>query len=806
MFRNYIKTAIRNLWRYKGFSLINIASLTIGIAGCLVIGVFILDELKYDKWVPEGKNIYRLYEERVDNGTATLAAVTAPAYADFLQRTYPEVDTTLRLLMSSDKFLLEAGEVKAYENKGWFVEPSFFVFFPLKFLAGDPATALKEPSSLVMSEELAKKYFGNENAIGKTIKLEKEDYTIRGVLAELPEHFHLDFNYLISLSSAGIKPERMQKWTWSQFYTYVKLKPETDYKHLEQKFQAHIKQEIFPTLTQDGSSFLPVFQPLGKIHLQSSSFVYDNAVRGNESYVKGLSIIAIFVLVIACFNFINLATARSFRRAKEIGVRKVIGAERKQLVFQFISETVLLAIFSALLATAVIVLVLPMLNSFTGKSISYNVIINPLAFVLIPAGAIVLGIIAGIYPAMVLSGFKPIKVLKANVITGKNASAGWLRQGLVVVQFTMSALLIVSATIVFRQIKFLNNKDLGFNKEQVMTFAAKGDVEKNIETFKDQLRAYPGIVSVTSGYGLPGDQYATDGILTPGADGNKDHSATHFMGDFDYVKTLGLKLIAGRDFSRNMATDKEEAFIINETGVKELGFGTPEKALGKDLYWPKWHKDSLNPLKKGKVIGVVKDFHYKSLHEKVSTSVVHIYDSALFKVAVRMRAEDVKSKIAFISATWNKFSPGFPIDYSFMDESYDKMYKAEEKLGTLLWIFTGMAIVVGCMGLFALAALSAQQRRKEIGIRKVLGAGVGSIIGLLSIRFMKLVLIASLLAFPIAWWAMNKWLDDFSYRVSISWWIFVVAAVAALLIAMLTVSFQAIKAAVANPVISLRSE
>jgi putative ABC transport system permease protein len=370
----------------------------------------------------------------------------------------------------------------------------------------------------------------------------------------------------------------------------------------------------------------------------------------------------------------------------------------------------------------------------------------------------------------------------------------------------MSALLIVSATIVFRQIKFLNNKDLGFNKEQVMTFAAKGDVEKNIETFKDQLRAYPGIVSVTSGYGLPGDQYATDGILTPTANGNKDHSATHFMGDYDYVKTLGLKIVAGRDFSRSMSTDKEEAFIINETGVKELGFGTPEKALGKELYWPKWHQDSLNPLKKGKVIGVVRDFHYKSLHEKLSTSVIHMYDSSLFKVAVRMRDEDVKSKIAFITATWNKFSPGFPIDYSFMDESYDRMYKAEEKLGTLLWIFTVMAIVVGCMGLFALAALSAQQRRKEIGIRKVLGAGVGSIVGLLSKSFLRLVLLASLIAFPIAWWAMNKWLEDFSYRVNISWWIFVVAGVAALLIALLTVSFQAIKAAVANPVNSLRSE
>lgn len=806
MFRNYLKTALRNLWRYKGFSLINIASLTIGIVGCLVIGVFVWDELKYDKWVPDGKNIYRLYEDRLDNGSSSLAAVTAPAYATFLQRNYPEVDTTLRILMSSDKFLLEVGEKKAYENKGWFAEPSFFAFFPIKFIAGDPASALTSPSSLVISQELAKKYFGDQDAVGKTMKLEKEDYTVRGVFAPLPAHFHLDFNYLISLSSAGIKPERMEKWTWSQFYTYVKLKPGADYRQLEQKFQAHIKKEIYPTLTQDGSSFLPLFQPLDKIHLHSSAFVYDNAVRGNASYVKGLSIIALFVLVIACFNFVNLATARSFRRAKEIGVRKVIGAERKQLIFQFIGETALMAMFSALLAFGITVLVLPALNRFTGKSISFDVLVNPGAILLLPAGAIFLGIVAGIYPALVLSGFKPIRVLKANIVSGKHASAGLLRQGLVVIQFAMSALLIVSATIVFRQIRFLNNKDLGFNKEQVITFSAKGDVEKNIETFKEQLRANPRIVSVTSGYGLPGDQFATDGILVPTRNGNKDHSATHFMGDYDYVKTLGLRIIAGRDFSRNMATDKEEAFIINETGAKELGFGSPEQAIGKDLYWPKWHKDSLNPLKKGKVIGVVSDFHYKSLHEKVSTSVIHIYDSALFKVAVRISSSDVKSSIGFITATWNKFSPGYPIDYSFMDESYDRMYKSEEKLGSLLWIFIVMAVVVGCMGLFALAALSAQQRRKEIGIRKVLGAGVGSIVTLLSKSFVKLVLLASLLAFPIAWWAMNKWLEDFSYRVQISWWIFVAAAVIALVIALLTVGFQAIKAAIANPVKSLRSE
>jgi putative ABC transport system permease protein len=806
MLKNYFKTAMRNLWRYKGFSMINVASLTIGIVGCLVIGLFVWDEMQYDKFIPGGENIYRLYDLRSDNGVTSKVAVTPPAFAGFLQNTYPEIDTTARILMSGDKFLIENGDKKAYEDKGWFVESSFFSIFPLKFISGDSKTALVGKGTIVLSAEMAKKYFGTTDVVGKTIKLEKENFTINGVIAKLPEHFHLDFRYLVSLNSAGIPKERMEKWTWSQFYTYVKLKPGTDVSLLQNKFQAYVKKDIYPTLTQAGSTFLPFFEPLKDIHLRSADFVYDNAIRGNASYVKGLLIIALFVLVIACFNFINLATARSFSRAKEIGVRKVVGAEKKQLVFQFISETALLAIFSAIIAIGITLLAIPALNRFTDKSISYNVFTNPLFDLVIIGGAILIGVLAGIYPAMVLSGFQPVKVLKSATFSGKETSTGWLRQALVVLQFAMSALLIVSATIVYKQIKFLNNKDLGFNKEQVISFPVKGSIEKNIETFKNELRANADIVSVTSGYGLPGDQYAGDNIIVPGSNGDKNYSANLFIGDYDYIKTLGLKIIAGRDFSRDMLTDKEEAFIINETAVRELGLGTPEKALGQRLNWAKWNPDSLHPVKMGKVIGVVQDFHYKSLHEKVATSVIQMYDSAVFKVAAKIKTANVKTTLASITAIWNKFSPGYPIDYNFMDESYGKMYSAEEKLGTLLWIFTVMAIVVGCMGLFALAALSAEQRKKEIGIRKVLGAGIGNIVGLLSKTFVKLVLLASLLAFPIAWWAMNKWLEDFSYRISISWWVFVVAAFAAVLIAILTVSFQAIRAAVANPVISLRSE
>ena len=806
MFKNYLKTAIRNLLRSKGFTLINIASLAIGITGCLVIALFVIDELKFDRSIRGGENVYRIYTERSDNNVSTKAAVVAPAIASYLDQQYPEVDTTLRILMVSDKFLFEANQKSNYENKGWYTEASFFKLFPLNFKKGDPATALTGPESMVVTSDLAEKYFGKENPIGQTIKIDKQDFTVTGVLDQLPSHFHLDFHYLMSLASTSIPPERMKSWDWSQFYTYVRLKPGANVQRLQDKFQAYIKKEITPRQQQSGMTIIPFFQPLQNIHLQSSDFVYDNAVRGNETYVKGLSVIALFVLIIACFNFINLATARSFRRAKEIGVRKVIGADRKQLIFQFIGETVLLSLGSVLIATIITFLIIPYVNSFTGKSIQFNPFIHPMMAILLLASGLLIGILAGLYPAFVLSGFQPIKVLKTMNIGGEGVHTGWLRKGLVVIQFALSALLIVSSIIVYKQVRYMNQKDLGFQKEQVLYFQVRGDVEKNLEAFKSELRRSAHIISVTSGYGLPGDQFAGDNINVPGKSGNKNYPANVFIGDYDYIKTLGLRLVAGRDFSRDMSTDEEEAFIINETAVKDLGFGTPEKAIGQRLNWDKWVPDSLHPVKEGRVIGVVQDFNYKSLHEKITASVIQIYPKIVYKVAIKIKPDDIPSTIAYVNRIWNQFSPGYPLAYQFLDESYDTMYRSEEKLGSLLWAFTAMAIIIGCMGLFALAALSAEQRIKEIGIRKVLGASIFNIIRLLSARFLLLVLISSFIAFPIAWWAMNNWLDDFPYRTNISIWVFVVAAVAAVFIALITVSFQAIKAAMANPVKSLRAE
>ena len=803
MIRNYLKIAYRNLLLKKAYSAINIIGLAIGMIGCLAIGLFVWDEWKFDKSIPKGENIYRIYTERTKDNTTTKAAVVAPAYASFLQQQYPEVDTTTRILMAPDRFLMELGNQKNYEDKGWFVESSFLQVFALPLENGTAAGILDVPRTIILSSELAKKYFGRENPVGKTIKINTFDYTVKGVLAPLPDHFHLDFQFLMAFSSVGIPPSRMERWTWNQFFTYVKLKPGTDIEHLQNKFQTHIRANI---IKPGDTVMLPFFQRLHDIHLGSADFTFDNAIRGNENYVNALMIVALFVLVIACFNFINLATAVSFRRAREIGVRKVVGAGRRQLVFQFLGETILLSMIAMIIAIIALFVVVPVLNRFTGKIMAFNPFTDPQLGLLLLAITLVIGVLAGAYPAIIVSGFQPVRVLK-NIQLSRNGTP-WLRQALVVVQFVLSSLLIISTLVVFRQTRYMNNKDLGFSKEQLIYFQAQGNVaEKGLETFKNELKRAPNVLAVTSGYGLPGDQFAGDGVTLPGRNAGKDYSVNMFVGDHDYLKTVGLQLIAGRDFSKDMSTDVREAFIINETAVREFGFSSPEKALGQRVNWNEWAPaDTANPIKKGKIIGVVRDFHYKSLHEKVTAAVIHMVPQELFKVAVKVREADMQKTIADINTVWNKFSPNFPLDYKFMDETYGKMYSTEEKLSDLLWLFAVLAITVGCMGLFGLAAFSVEQRIKEIGIRKVLGANVLDIMGLLSRNFILLVFLASGIAIPLAWWTMSHWLNDFPYRVSMDWWVFALAVLLAVGTALLTVSFQSIKAALMDPVKSLRSE
>jgi putative ABC transport system permease protein len=524
--------------------------------------------------------------------------------------------------------------------------------------------------------------------------------------------------------------------------------------------------------------------------------------------VNAFNIIAVFILLIACFNFVNLATARSLQRAKEVGVRKTIGASRKTLVSQFIGETIVLAFISILISVMLTMLCIPWLNSFTNKHLSLELFANPTVIALLFSTAVVVGIAAGFYPAMVLSGFKPVKVLKTALSYGDQpGKIQWLRHGLVVVQFSLAILLIISSIIVFRQVNYLHNKDLGFNKEQVMFFPMRGDkMFKSRELFKEQLRQSPGISSVSIGYGFPGDAVAGDRIIVPDNGEQKTLHCTQLMVDHDYIKTLGLKVMAGRDFSRDMKTDPDHAFIINETAVRELGFGTSEKALGKTLSWPVWGAKNPDSLKTGQIIGIVKDFNYKSLYDKIEPAVLQIYPDATWKVAIKMNAASASKSIAHVTNVWNRFTPEYPLEYKFLDENFEEMYNSEDKLNSLLWIFTGIAVFVGCLGLFGLAAFSAERRKKEVGIRKVLGASVQGVVMLLSKDFIKLVVISLLIASPLAYYFMHDWLNDFAFRINISWWIFGIAAVGAIGIAFLTVGYQAIRSATANPVKSLRTE
>jgi putative ABC transport system permease protein len=620
--------------------------------------------------------------------------------------------------------------------------------------------------------------------------------------------FHLPFHYLRPLAAVEIAPDRLQSWQWQQFFTYIRTREGVDINSMQSTFRGIVKARAYPETKPKGYSYLPFFQPLYAIHLYSAGFKFDRDPRGNITYVRALLVIAAFIIVIACFNFINLATALATRRAKEVGVRKAIGAGRWQLIGQFVGETLLLTAISILLAIILTALLLPSLNSFTGATIPFSILARPVTLALFAALTLIVGLAAGFYPAIILSGYDPVKVLKAGVAQSSGSiRMPWLRQGMVVVQFTLSILLILSAITVFHQVNYLHHKDLGFNKEQILFFPLHGDnIAKNQDAFRNEVLKVPGVSNISIGYGFPGDAVAGDEVIVDHQGTQTTQPATQLTVDYDYIRTLGLKLVAGRDFSRSMGTDQDHALIINETAVRAFGYGTPEKALGQRLSWHPWDGNNPDSLKTGQIVGVVKDFNYKSLYDKIEPAVIQIYPLAAFKVAVKVKTDHLASTIAQIRGVWDRFTPDYPLEYKFLDQNFDLMYWSEEKLQTLVWIFTGIAIFVGCLGLFGLAAYTAEARRKEVGIRKILGASAQSVVLLLSKGFAGPVVLSLLIASPISWYCMQQWLQGFAYRTTMTWWIFAAAGLGAILIALLTVSYQAIRAALANPVRSLKSE
>ncbi|MES1216389.1 MAG: ABC transporter permease [Bacteroidota bacterium] len=776
------------------FSLINILGLTVGITCCLMIFLFVTNEFSYDKFHKNGKDIYRIYRVGETNGEKrNIPWVSAP-YAKALATDYPDaVKATLRV--NPDNDLITYNNVSFNEKKIYLVDSNFFSFFSFRLLKGNPATVLNDPLSIVMTASAAKKYFGNEDPIGKIVDFNKKmRLKVTGIAEDVPVNSHLEFDMVVPISNWRNEPW-MNQWPGNGMFTYLQLNPAVNPQQLEKLFPQFMDKYLGKFYREAGFKMDLTMKPLEGIYFEGEN-PFDGVKHGSKKMVYIFMSIAILILVIACINFMNLATARATDRSKEVGLRKVLGAVRRQLAWQFIFESLLFAILAAGLALLLFQAIMPAYTGFLGYKLpSYWT--NPLLYVFIGGVIIVVGVLAGSYPALLLSSFSPIESLKGKLKVGKNGA--FFRKALVVFQFGISVLLIISVTVVMKQMHYVRNTDLGFNKEQSMIVKLdNGKIwEKKID-FKKQLEADPAVASVSLMTGEPGGFHDTYGFEAEAKPGEKLMLNTEFS-DFEYAKTLGLKIIAGRDFSATFPTDSSSAVLINRAAATILGY-TPQQAVGK------WIKETSNDTTRRTIVGVLEDFHYASLKQVIGPLVVSTRQDDRRLALVKLKTAQVQQAVERIGKLYRANAPDFPFEYNFLDEKYDQLYKSEIKQESLLSIFSAIAICIACLGLFGLASYTAIKRTKEIGVRKVLGSSVENIVLLLSKDLLKPVILGTIIAAPVGYFIMQKWLQGFAYRTDIQWWLFVIAAIIAVLIALVTVSVQAIKAALANPVKSLRTE
>ncbi len=801
MIKNYVTVALRNLFRQKGYSIINIVGLSVGISVCLLIFFWVHDELQYDRFHENADRIYRLINERHSEDGYYLSVYTPPPLGEALEDNFPEVEKTLRLIRISD-LLLSRDNKKFIEEHILFTGPAIFDFFDIPFTFGNPEAALLEPNTVVLTEEMARKYFGMENPVGETLTLQNQiEVQVTGVMKDMSDRFHIKADFFISFATLNLPQERLESWIWQQFYNYVMLPRNYDPSLLEHKLAEYYEQYVHPKTLLYGMWYKPHLQPVTDIYLRSAGFRFDLSNRGNITYVYAFSIIAIFILFIACINFMNLSTARSAGRAREVGVRKVLGANRSQLMIQFIGESVVTAIIAVVIAMGIVELVLPAFNNFSGKQLTLYPDTGLIGIPVILAFALIVGLLAGSYPAFFLSTFPTLGVIRGKGGTRKSGFPV-LRKILIVFQFTVSIVLIVGTIVVFLQINYAQTKNLGFDKEQILYLPLRSnDLHQNYEAIKNGILQNPEIISATAAYGIPGGTVAGDAIRIAGEEHNLP--VNMFVVDHDYLETLGIELIAGRDFSREFTTDAQSAFIINETMVRTFGWSSPREAVGKELEWDRWDGDGI---KRGEVIGVVRDFHFKSMHEEINPVVMHIYPQVFSGFLVRVIPENITGTIQYLEEKWQSLTPEWPFEYTFLDQSFDQLYRAEQMAGKIFLLFSGLSVFIACLGLFGLSAYTAESRTKEIGIRKVLGAGVTSIVFLLSKEFTKWVLAANLIALPAAYYVMNRWLQNFAYRIEIGFEVLLLTAAIAFIIALFTVIYQSVRAALGNPVDALRYE
>jgi len=802
MLRNYLKTAYRSLLKNKGFTIINIAGLALGLTAFLLVLFYVTDELSYDRYNVNADRIYRVNSEIKYGGSATSFAITPPPMAAALKSSFPEVEQVARIFQSSN-VQFKKGNINVPESKTIYADNSIFRVFTLPMVDGKPQNALTEPKSVVISERAALKYFNKTDVVGQYLTLANGNvnYRVTGVIKNIPAQSHFNADYFMSMPSVDMKTDT--GWGTFSINTYVLLKKNPDIKAFESKLNAMVRQHFgmqnYAKLEKGGNYIRLNLIPLTDIHLKSNR-QYELGSNSSITYIYIFSAIALFVLLIACINFMNLSTARSANRAREVGIRKALGSSRKGLMTQFLAESILITFIAAILAALAAWALLPLFNQLSDKELSISLSTVLWSIPLLTFIILVVGIIAGSYPAFYLSTFQPINVLKGKISTGFKGSL--LRNFLVVFQFAVSIFLIIGTLVIYEQLNYIHEKDLGFNRKQVLV-VKNVDVLANPKLFKQEIKQLTGTENATLTGFLPTSvARQPDNIFKDKGTTAKGALFTEIWPvDEDYLKTMGMKILKGRNFSPQLVSDSA-GIIVNETAARMLGcYMDP---LDKKLYYP--HPvNGKTVVKEYHIIGVVKDFNFSSLRDNIRPVIMKLIndDGAL---SVRTNAKELKPFVNKVQAVWDKFSPNQQFEYSFMDQDFDAAYKSEVRTGGLFLTFTVFTIVIACLGLFSLAAYAAEQRTKEIGIRKVLGASVSAITTLLSKDFIRLIAIAILIASPLAWYTMHKWLEGFAYRQNIQWWVLVSAAALSIVIAFITISFQSIKAALANPINSLRNE
>ncbi len=810
MIKNYFKIAWRNLARHKVISFINLFGLTVGLTCCLLILTYIINELSYDRYNKDADQVYRVTRTFYNgNGEPTLKLSTvAPPFGYYMPTDFPEIQKMTRLLNNgSTPFRYKDKLIN--QPDVYFADQNLFDIFTVKVLKGNPKEALSDPFSVMMTEETAKKYFGNEDPMNKVLRAYNQfDVKVTGIYKAFPPNSHLHPEILVSFNtlkdSAIYGAEKLRtNWGNNSFFTYIRLPENYDIKKMEARFPAFLNDHMagqYKGVKPSNATSLGL-QKLTDIHLYSHTD-YEAEPNGDISRVYIFSAIALFILLIACINYMNLSTARSTIRAKEIGIRKVIGASKKELIFQFLSESVIVSWLATLIAFICLFFALPWLNKLSGQQLSVSVLLRWQVLVPLLVMPFIVGFISGVYPALFMSSFQPVKTLKGLFKAG--GSSINFRKVLVVTQFAISIILIITTIIVFQQMHFMKNASLGYDKDHIVTLPYYPQLNDDYESFRNTLLRNSNIKDAGLSSRIPTGRLLDDmGASAPGQDSMVPVKAEirYVATDYDFIPTYGIKMLAGRNFSREYGTDTSN-FVINEAAVYAVGWKSPQEAIGKNFNYG---------FIKGHIIGVMRDFNFESLHQKIKPMIFIMPRSSANNsyynaISVKITGSNVSSALSTLKDTWQKYLPDLPYQYSFLDEKFAQLYQAEQRQESIFTVFACIAIFIACLGLFGLSAFTITQRVKEIGVRKVLGANVVSIVTLLSKEFLKLVLISAVIAFPVAWYAMSKWLEDFAYRVDIHWWVFILSGILTLLVALATVSFQAVKAALANPVNSLRSE